>query len=73
MSTPAHSAWEHVKLVGAIADLKEDHYQSLLTLCSMLELLVEKGLLTREEVADKAALLEHQLTTAISASLRPIR
>ncbi|WP_270166970.1 hypothetical protein [Paenibacillus sp. SYP-B4298] len=74
MSTRSTSpAWEHVQLVGAIADLKDDHYQLLLTLSSMIELLIDKGILTREELADKAAILDRELTATISASLRPIR
>jgi hypothetical protein len=73
MSISRNPAWEHVKLAAAVADLKDDHYQSLLMLSSMLELLVEKGLLTREELADKAATLDRELTAAISASPRPTR
>ncbi|WP_028563603.1 hypothetical protein [Paenibacillus pinihumi] len=72
MST-SKNAWEQVNLAASIADLKDNHYQSLLALSAMLELLIDKGLLTREEVAAKAAVLDQELTNTISASLRPIR
>ncbi|MBJ6361653.1 hypothetical protein ACFOQM_10190 [Paenibacillus sp. GCM10012307] len=73
MSTSKNNAWEQVNLAASIADLKDDHYHSLLALSAMLELLIDKGLLSREEVAAKAAVLDQELTSTISASLRPIR
>ncbi|TYP75372.1 hypothetical protein [Paenibacillus methanolicus] len=66
------TAMEHVHLAAKLADLKEDHYRLLLSLGAMTELLIEKGLLTREEIALKAAALDLELDTLVSASLRPM-
>ncbi|MFB5269399.1 hypothetical protein ACE41H_21820 [Paenibacillus enshidis] len=45
---------EEVGIVAKLADLKEEHYRNTLALSTLIELLVEKGLLTREEVEHKA-------------------
>lgn len=42
MST-SKNAWEQVNLAASIADLKDNHYQSLLALSAMLELLIDKA------------------------------
>lgn len=69
-STPA--AWEQVQLAAKLADLKEDHYRTVLTLSAMLELFIDKGLLSREELTAKAEQLDEQLENLISASLHPM-
>jgi hypothetical protein len=69
-STPA--AWEQVQLAAKLADLKDDHYRTVLTLSAMLELLIDKGLLSREELAVKAEQLDEQLESLIAASLHPM-
>ncbi|MGO4545074.1 hypothetical protein AB4Z29_09760 [Paenibacillus sp. 2TAB23] len=68
--TPA--AWEHVQLAAKLADLKDDHYRTVLTLSAMLELFIDKGILTREELSAKAEALDAQLESLISASLHPM-
>lgn len=72
MNVMPSSAWEQVQLAAKLADLKEDHYRTVLTLSAMLELFIEKGLLTREEVSAKAEELDNQLESLISASLHPM-
>ncbi|GBG08176.1 hypothetical protein PAT3040_02744 [Paenibacillus agaridevorans] len=69
-STPA--AWEQVQLAAKLADLKDDHYRTVLTLSAMLELLIDKGLLSREELTVKAEQLDEQLESLIAASLHPM-
>ncbi|MEK3884288.1 hypothetical protein [Paenibacillus sp. PL2-23] len=64
--------WEHVQLAAKLADLKDDHYRTVLTLSAMLELFVDKGIITREELAAKAEALDEQLESLISASLHPM-
>lgn len=49
---------DHVDLVAKLADLKEEHYRTTLALTAMLELLVEKGILTEQEIRSKAAALD---------------
>ena len=71
MQQPLPSAWEQVNLTAHLADLKDNHYRTLLTLSAMLELLVEKGLISREELEQKAAHMDQELDSLISASLHP--
>lgn len=72
MKTKPSQTWEHVQLAAKLADLKEDHYRTILTLSAMLELFIEKGILSREELESKAEALDTQLESLISASLRPM-
>lgn len=48
------SPMDHVNLIGKLADLKEQHYQNTVTLTAILELLIEKGILTEQEFLAKA-------------------
>jgi hypothetical protein len=50
----SHSTFDQIQIVGKLADLKEEHYRNTLALCTLIELLVDKGLFTREEIAAKA-------------------
>ena len=52
------SPMEQVNLIGKLADLKEQHYQNTLALTSLLELLMEKGIITRQEIQATAARLD---------------
>ncbi|MFD0590261.1 hypothetical protein ACFQZE_19945 [Paenibacillus sp. GCM10027627] len=72
MKTARTSAWEHVQLAAKLADLKEEHYRTVLTLSAMLELFIEKGLLSREELEAKSLAIDEQLESLISASLHPM-
>lgn len=49
---------DEVNLIGKLADLKQDHYKHMLILSSMMELLVEKGLLDQKELQAKIAELD---------------
>jgi hypothetical protein len=72
MNNSDMSAWEQVQIVARLSDLKEDHYRALLTLSAMMELLIEKGLLTRQELDEKARQLDSELETLISTELHPM-
>lgn len=50
----SHSTFDQVQLIGKLADMKEEHYRNTLALCTLIELLVDKGIFTREEIAAKA-------------------
>ncbi|MDK8181260.1 hypothetical protein [Paenibacillus sp. UMB4589-SE434] len=50
--------WSDIDLIGKIADLKHDNYRLTLAVSTMMELLVEKGLLTHDDISRKAADLD---------------
>jgi len=50
-----------VDVIAQLADLKEVDYKNTLVLTALVELLVEKGLLTRQDVITKARQLDGDL------------
>jgi hypothetical protein len=42
-----------VKIYGHIADLKETDYKNTLAIASIIELLIEKGVISREDLSKK--------------------
>lgn len=52
-------------MISQIADLKEIDYKNTLAITSIIELLIEKGILDRCEVATKAQFLEDQTLSEI--------
>ncbi|MGG4492885.1 hypothetical protein [Brevibacillus reuszeri] len=53
---------KEVHLIAKLADLQEVDYHNTLVLHALIELLVEKGLLTHEELTAKAHALDSQLS-----------
>lgn len=56
-----HSTFDpmgQVNIIGKLADLKDEHYRSTLALSAIIELLVEKGILTESEIRAKASALD---------------
>lgn len=47
-------------VISQIADLKEVDYRNTLAITSIIELLIDKGILERNEIASKAYILENQ-------------
>jgi hypothetical protein len=60
VKTTVHG-WQYLELASQVSDLKHDHYRQLLALSTLIELLVEKGLLTPEEIQEKAVQMEAEL------------
>ncbi|HJV45398.1 MAG TPA: hypothetical protein VJ824_06695 [Bacillota bacterium] len=52
---------DEINLIGQIADLKEVNYKNTLVFTALVELLVEKGILTRNDIINKAKSLEVDL------------
>jgi hypothetical protein len=50
-----------VDLIGQLADLKEDHYKNILVLSALIDLLIEQGFVTREELTRKALELDAEV------------
>lgn len=57
-----------VDLIAKLADLKEEHYKNTLILSAIIELLVDKGILTTDELEAKAM----ELDSLIPDSTNPI-
>ncbi|RXZ83834.1 hypothetical protein EBB07_05505 [Paenibacillaceae bacterium] len=54
------SILDHVNLGASVADLKTDHYRTLLSLSAVIDLLVSKGLLTQDELATTIRQLDQE-------------
>lgn len=51
-----------VQFIGKLGDLKDEHYHIMLTLHAMIELLIDKGLISRQELEHKSAELDRLMT-----------
>lgn len=65
----------NLEIVGQIADLKDTDYKNTLALSVLIELLIEKGVFTRQEFARKARELEQASLAEIilSRRARPVK
>ncbi len=52
---------QFLDLASQVSDMKHDHYRQLLAISTLIELLVEKGILTPEEISEKALQMESEL------------
>lgn len=50
---------------GQLSDMKNVDYRNTLAISTLLELLIEKGIITREEFTRKAALLDGETMAEI--------
>lgn len=46
---------QEVNMIGKLADLKEEHYRNTLLVTALMDLLIEKGVMTRDELEAKIA------------------
>jgi hypothetical protein len=60
MPTPSLD-WQFLDLASRLTDMKDDQYRQLLALSTLIELLVEKGVLTAEEIRAKSLHMESEL------------
>ncbi|MFO7275157.1 MAG: hypothetical protein LOD90_07375 [Symbiobacteriaceae bacterium] len=51
-------AREAIDLYATLADMKAVDYRSVLALTALIDLLVDKGIITREEMAERARRLD---------------
>lgn len=52
------STAETLRLWATVGDLKENDYKNMLAVTSLIDLLIEKGIITREELANRAQHLD---------------
>jgi len=57
--------FDDIDIIAIISDLKEVDYKNTLLISALVELLMEKGILTREEIMQKANQLEMDISTDI--------
>ncbi|WP_418789186.1 hypothetical protein [Paenibacillus agilis] len=55
------SMWSNIDLIAQIADLKQDNYRLTLALSTLMELLVEKGIVEQDDISRKALELDQFL------------
>lgn len=55
-----------LEVYSQIADLKEIDYRNTLAIASMIEVLIDKGIITKRDIAKKAHELEHITTEEIA-------
>ena len=48
-----------LEVIGQIADLKETDYKNTLAIACIIELLIEKGIISRNDISKKAFFLEN--------------
>ena len=58
-----------VDIIAQLADLKEVDYKNTLVVTALVELLVEKGILERKDVIQKARQLDVDLSLELERSL----
>lgn len=58
---PSSSHWSFVDFAAQLADLKNDRYRQLLALSTLIEVLVDKGIVTPEELRLKSEEMEEEL------------
>lgn len=56
------NSFNKIDIYAKIGDLKEIDYRNTLAIATLIELLVEKGLITRNEFACKAYVLDNMST-----------
>jgi hypothetical protein len=54
--------WHYLDIAARIGDLKDDQYRQLLAISTLIELLVDKGVLTPEEIRAKSLHMEAELS-----------
>ncbi|OAS16772.1 hypothetical protein [Paenibacillus oryzisoli] len=57
---PSH--FDEINMIGKLADLKESHYHQSLVLSSLIQVLIDKGLITAQEIQLKSQELDAALT-----------
>jgi hypothetical protein len=55
-----------VDMVSQLGDMKEIDYRNTLAIASLIELLIDKGILDRHEIAKKAKLLDDMTAQEIA-------
>jgi hypothetical protein len=64
--------WDEVRLLACLADMKEIDYRNTLAVASLIELLVERGVVDPEALARKARQLDAQIPAGAASAVVPL-
>lgn len=67
---PSHL--DEINMIGKLADLKESHYHQSLILSSLIQTLIDKGLITPQEIQLKSKEIDAALTPNPNPHSNPI-
>ncbi|MVP00730.1 MULTISPECIES: hypothetical protein [Paenibacillus] len=62
MNNRIRTSLDEVQLIGKLADLKEDHYRSSLILTALIDVLIDKGLVTSQELQARIDKLDNSFS-----------
>ncbi|MGG1550939.1 MULTISPECIES: hypothetical protein [Paenibacillus] len=57
-----YSHLDEINIIGKLADLKDSHYNQSLVLSSLIQVLIEKGVITAQDLQLKSKELDAALT-----------
>lgn len=60
----------YIDIIGQLADLKDTDYKNTLAISVLIELLIDKGLFTREDFNNKSWAVDKATITEITAKRR---
>jgi hypothetical protein len=63
----------NIDVIAQLGDMKEIDYRNTLAIASLIELLIDKGILSRHELARKASLLDKMSVDEIAYMRRKNR
>jgi hypothetical protein len=63
------SPLQQVEMIGKLADLKDSQYRNTLLLTALVELLIDKGVISRKELIDKSMHLESTLMSELQRKM----
>ena len=63
--------YEFIKLAACVADMKQEQYDELLTLTSLISVLIDKGIVSQDELLLKKRTLDLTFDSLIPRPLHP--
>ncbi|SHK37723.1 hypothetical protein [Paramaledivibacter caminithermalis] len=61
------NSFDKIDIYAKIGDLKDIDYRNTLAIATLVELLVEKGIITRQEFSHKAYILDNMSTEELKS------
>lgn len=64
---------KEIDVLSQLADMKDIDYKNTLAITSMVELLIEKGIITRQEMGQKAREIDNMSLQEIRQKVKKVR